>query len=92
MKTGMELLKHFRAQAVREGRRGQEYHDGQAGGFRCCADELQAWLREVESFVTGELLEAGSGYGYEDGYNDAMNGIRQKLLGTTQKPKQEGEK
>ncbi|KKN24701.1 hypothetical protein LCGC14_0892040 [marine sediment metagenome] len=51
--------------------------------------ELQAWLREVESFIAGEICEAGSGYGYEDGYNDAMNGIRQKLLGTT---RTEGEK
>ena len=55
--------------------------------WKQCADELQAWLGEAESFVTGELCEAGSGYGYEDGYNDAMNGICQKLLGTMQEGK-----
>lgn len=63
-------------------------------GRHYCAAELQAWLREVDK----ELVEAAASQGpdpigplYGAAISASRNWIRTELLGTTQKPKQEGE-
>ena len=78
MKTGMELLKEFRGMAVLEGKRETEYGNGQSGGFRCCADELEAWLREADQGLEHFSNDIGESY---------VARIRSKLLGTTQEGK-----
>ena len=58
-----------------------------------CADELQAWLREADKALLrgANSLEANLLGGTSQDRGWSCRCLRTELLGTTQKPKQEGE-
>ena len=83
MKPAIEILKEIRRLAVVEGQKddsGQGYSSGQASGLRVSGDLVEAWLREADEEIARSLIA------------NTVYWIRHKIFGTTQKPKQEGEK
>ena len=79
MKPLSELVKEWRLD-------GKKLSGDAALTNQSCADELQAWLREADKELALALAEASPSQ------LEPLGFIRDSLLGTTQKPKQEGEK
>jgi len=83
MKPLSELVKELRGLARERLLLSQQVADARARGLFEAADSLQAWLKEADAWTWRETDDDGDIYG---------NHLRRDLLGTTQKPKQEGEK
>ena len=59
-------------------------------GRMTAANELQAWLREADEWVCQDRPSWSPSQTW--GAGPIVDDVRRELLGTTQKPKQEGEK
>ncbi|KKK46766.1 hypothetical protein LCGC14_3161960 [marine sediment metagenome] len=82
MKTGMELVEEWR----QVGAKVDFLED-----YTECADELQAWLREADTWVEANRYQAVKLLGEAGNPQVNADDVLRELLGTTQKPKQEGE-
>ncbi len=82
MKPLSELVKDWRVEAKVMCSQAHSV-DGSSGGLFMAAGELQAWLREADEM----MLDYGTHYGCVE-----RMWVRRKLLGTTQKGKQEDDR
>ena len=92
MKPLREFADELRQRADIEGKKQTLYGDGRASGFRGSYNLLQAWLRKADKALArgSNSLEANLLGGSIQDRGWSLSCRRSKLLGTTQKPKQEG--